>query len=656
MADSIDLGGWDYAKYLEDQRALAAQRQQQKSVLDAYIAQQAAKGNEYVPLNPYASSGIDAINYDIYNAMNPNKTAMVFRFDTGNDVGVPSENGGTDYRPAGVVTWQPGDSYSMVDKSGKVIGTADTPEGMAELAALSKTSPFYTLKQTSSANPNVDLGGMMPSKSDYGSFGSMALPMATIAALATGLGALGVGATPAAGAAQAAGTAPAIGGAGAATGAAGGIGGTAATGAGLGSLAAAVPEIVVVGGGGGLGTLGTAALGAGALGGVGGAIGAFGGGQSALPTPQPDEIVVEATPRPITPASISDISGISTGLLGADAATVAATDPVRKAGLSTLDYVRLGLLAPSVVSNVVGAIKGNGGNSLPEDNSAVSYTPMNRAQTIGIGSASPFDVFTYGQGVPGAQQGEFTFFQPSSTGSAVPAAATELKEGGNAKKKLNYQDLSNEEKNFVDYHRRNLAVSPMDNDGGLTTVYGMIDHVDGGEMLHPGYIHGKIMNRDDATRWAIKSGIDFPIYPDAATAEAREMRIHKDIIEPDTRRYKRGDRSFLRGYAEGGDMSDEMVRHLVEWNKGNGHRGPGQVKGIGSGQEDLIPAWLSDGEYVWSAQDVADLGDGSTDEGVRRLDKMRQMVRGRAGRKDVKKIAKPQRGIEHMLKAVGGKV
>ena len=76
--------------------------------------------------------------------------------------------------------------------------------------------------------------------------------------------------------------------------------------------------------------------------------------------------------------------------------------------------------------------------------------------------------------------------------------------------------------------------------------------------------------------------------------------------------------------------------------------------GLGSGQEDKIPAWLSDGEYVWSAQDVADLGDGSTDEGVRRLDKMRHMVRRRAGRKDVKKIAKPQKGIDHMLKAVGG--
>lgn len=108
------------------------------------------------------------------------------------------------------------------------------------------------------------------------------------------------------------------------------------------------------------------------------------------------------------------------------------------------------------------------------------------------------------------------------------------------------------------------------------------------------------------------------------------------------------------GRKEGGEINDDMVKHLLEYRKGGGHHGPGQVKGIGSGQEDKIPAWLSDGEYVWSAQDVADLGDGSTDEGVRRLDKMRQMVRQQAGRKDVKKIAKPQKGIDRMLKAVGG--
>jgi hypothetical protein len=113
---------------------------------------------------------------------------------------------------------------------------------------------------------------------------------------------------------------------------------------------------------------------------------------------------------------------------------------------------------------------------------------------------------------------------------------------------------------------------------------------------------------------------------------------------------------YAPGYASGGAADDDMMAHLVAYHRDGGHQGPGQVRGIGTGQDDKIPAWLSDGEYVWSAQDVADLGDGSTDAGVRKLDEMRQLVRKQAGRKDVKKIAKPQRGIDHMLKAVGGSV
>lgn len=102
------------------------------------------------------------------------------------------------------------------------------------------------------------------------------------------------------------------------------------------------------------------------------------------------------------------------------------------------------------------------------------------------------------------------------------------------------------------------------------------------------------------------------------------------------------------------EFDDSIEGHLAAYYSNGGHAGPGPVKGIGSGQEDKIPAWLSDGEYVWSAQDVADLGDGSSNEGVRRLDKMRQMVRKGAGRKDTKSIARPQKGIEVMIKEVGG--
>jgi hypothetical protein len=62
-----------------------------------------------------------------------------------------------------------------------------------------------------------------------------------------------------------------------------------------------------------------------------------------------------------------------------------------------------------------------------------------------------------------------------------------------------------------------------------------------------------------------------------------------------------------------------------------GHAGGGDVRGPGSGRDDKIDALLSDGEYVMDAETVAMLGDGSLDEGARRLDQMRANLRKHKG-------------------------
>lgn len=54
--------------------------------------------------------------------------------------------------------------------------------------------------------------------------------------------------------------------------------------------------------------------------------------------------------------------------------------------------------------------------------------------------------------------------------------------------------------------------------------------------------------------------------------------------------------------------------------------------GAGSGRDDTIPARLSDGEYVIDAESVALLGDGSTENGASKLDKMRQQLRMQKGK------------------------
>lgn len=56
------------------------------------------------------------------------------------------------------------------------------------------------------------------------------------------------------------------------------------------------------------------------------------------------------------------------------------------------------------------------------------------------------------------------------------------------------------------------------------------------------------------------------------------------------------------------------------------------AQGSGSGREDTIPARLSDGEYVFDAETVAMLGDGSSKAGAHKLDRMREEVRKQKGR------------------------
>jgi hypothetical protein len=78
-------------------------------------------------------------------------------------------------------------------------------------------------------------------------------------------------------------------------------------------------------------------------------------------------------------------------------------------------------------------------------------------------------------------------------------------------------------------------------------------------------------------------------------------------------------RAAPQGYKRGG-----LAHHQPEFITGaTGH----YVKGKGDGQSDDIPAMLADGEYVFDADTVAALGNGSSDAGAKRLDEMRQAIR-----------------------------
>jgi hypothetical protein len=94
------------------------------------------------------------------------------------------------------------------------------------------------------------------------------------------------------------------------------------------------------------------------------------------------------------------------------------------------------------------------------------------------------------------------------------------------------------------------------------------------------------------------------------------MDKHSELQEIDPR--------LLSMIMQSMSFQDGGKSHVPEFITGaTGH----YVKGKGDGQSDEIPAMLADGEFVWDAETVAQLGNGSSDAGAKFLDKFREAVR-----------------------------
>jgi len=94
--------------------------------------------------------------------------------------------------------------------------------------------------------------------------------------------------------------------------------------------------------------------------------------------------------------------------------------------------------------------------------------------------------------------------------------------------------LTPEEQEVLDYHRRNLATGMYQKnaDGSLTTFKGAVVGLPQGETLIPTYWYGQERDIPTAVRFATRSGIKFPSYKTPEEALAREQAIHK-IMEAD---------------------------------------------------------------------------------------------------------------------------
>ena len=113
---------------------------------------------------------------------------------------------------------------------------------------------------------------------------------------------------------------------------------------------------------------------------------------------------------------------------------------------------------------------------------------------------------------------------------------------------------------------------------------------------------------------------------------------------------------MLAGMAKGGEaQKGGLPTHVPTVEGRHDYRSGSRVTGEGTGQSDDIPAMLADGEYVFDADTVAALGDGSTKAGSDILDRFREELRAHKRSAPVNKIPPPAKSPLAYLKAARSK-
>ena len=117
-----------------------------------------------------------------------------------------------------------------------------------------------------------------------------------------------------------------------------------------------------------------------------------------------------------------------------------------------------------------------------------------------------------------------------------------------------------------------------------------------------------------------------------------------DILGGKAANYKEGGYVQPLMAAEGGMALPLLAKSGGALGKYNGRedfKGGKHVAGDGDGQSDDIPAWLADGEFVFPADVVSALGNGSTKAGTDKLYEMMHNIRDRARSKGPKDLPPP---------------
>jgi len=128
---------------------------------------------------------------------------------------------------------------------------------------------------------------------------------------------------------------------------------------------------------------------------------------------------------------------------------------------------------------------------------------------------------------------------------------------------------------------------------------------------------------------------DIPMAPQQSNSGYYNYGVEKSPISFDAAPFYESSTPQVPHLKRGGGLS--MVAPLIAQG-GVPHKGSHYVEGEGGGQDDLIEARLADGEYVFDADIVSALGDGSNKEGAKKLDAMRESIRKHKRSAPVKSI------------------
>lgn len=140
----------------------------------------------------------------------------------------------------------------------------------------------------------------------------------------------------------------------------------------------------------------------------------------------------------------------------------------------------------------------------------------------------------------------------------------------------------------------------------------------------------------------------------ALSAMARPMQAGSQLARQYAADMPSSVRPGGRGYAEGGeveDMGSGALTQTFDSSQTQGYVGSGE----GGGQDDMIDARLSPGEYVFDAESVSMLGDGDNAAGARKLDELREAMRAHKRSAPADEIAPKSRGpLSYMKGGLNG--